>query len=141
MKREQAVARARALIGTRFVAQGRDPAIGLDCVGLVVLVFGLEGQSVRDDYRLNGAHRDAILRFAAIDFRRVSRRRLRAGDVLLLRPGATQWHLGIWTGDGLVHADAGRRRIVERPGALEWPLAAALRRRVRPARGGTIWQP
>ncbi|HEU4877051.1 MAG TPA: peptidoglycan endopeptidase [Sphingomicrobium sp.] len=130
-KGEQAVARARALLRTRFVAQGRDPAIGLDCVGLALLAYAIDPAGVRDDYRLSGAHRSAILRFAEPRFRRVSRRRLRQGDLLLLRPGASQWHLGIWSGGGLIHADIASGRVVERPGAIAWPVAAALRQRVR----------
>ena len=123
--------RGRALIGTRFVAQGRDPAIGLDCVGLALLAYDLEAAGVSDDYRLSGTHRGAILDFAKARFRRVPRARRRAGDLLLLRPGAAQWHLAIWTGDGLIHADIASRKIVERPGPPAWPVAAVLRSRAR----------
>lgn len=132
---EAAVARARLLIGTRFIAQGRDPGIGLDCVGLALLAFGIDQRAVRDDYQLSGPHREAILAFAKKDFRRVSRRQVRIGDLLLLKPAATQWHLGLWTGSGVIHADAASRRVVERPGAPAWPLAAALRKRTRSAKG------
>jgi cell wall-associated NlpC family hydrolase len=134
-KGEAAIARARLLIGTRFVAQGRDPAIGLDCVGLALLAFDVEGTAIPDDYRLSGSHGGAILAFAKKEFRRVSRRRVRVGDMLLLRPGATQWHLGLWTGNGVIHADGASRRVVERPGAVSWPIAAVLRRRTRPVKG------
>jgi cell wall-associated NlpC family hydrolase len=134
-KGEQALARARALVGTRFVAQGRDPAIGIDCVGLALLTYGIDPAGVSDDYRLSGAHRAAILRSCGAKFRRVSRRRLRGGDLLLLQPGAAQWHLGIWTGGGLVHADIVSRKVVERPGAIAWPVAAALRPRARAVKG------
>ena len=92
-KGEQAVARARALLGTRFVAQGRDPAIGLDCVGLALLAYAIDPVGVSDDYRLSGAHRGTILRVAGTNFRRVARTRMRCGDLLLLQPGAAQWHL------------------------------------------------
>jgi hypothetical protein len=44
------------------------------------------------------------------------------GDVLVMRAGPEQLHLGIVTRAGLVHADAGLRRVVERPGAPEWPV-------------------
>lgn len=135
-KGEQAVARARGLIGTRFVAQGRDPQIGLDCVGLALVAYEIEAARARDDYRLSGAHRAAILDFAMGGFRRVARPRRRAGDLLLLRPGAAQWHLGIWTGDGLIHADIISRRVVERPGPPEWPVASVLRPRAHTAKGG-----
>ena len=134
-KGEQALARVRALIGTRFVAQGRDPSVGLDCVGLALIAYAIDPAGVRDDYRLSGAHRGAILHFAQAKFRRVSRRRPRCGDLLLLQSGATQWHLGIWTGGGLIHADIASRRIVERPGPVEWRVAAALRRRTRVGQG------
>ena len=134
-KGEQAVARARALLGTRFVAQGRDPAIGLDCVGLALLAYAIDPVGVSDDYRLSGAHRGTILRLAGTNFRRVARTRMRCGDLLLLQPGAAQWHLGIWTGGGLIHADIASRKVVERPGAAAWRVAAALRPRVRLAKG------
>lgn len=133
---ESAIIRARALIGTRFVAQGRDPLVGLDCVGLVLRAYAIDAARVPDDYRLSGAHREAILAFAAPAFRRVSRPRRRTGDLLLLRPGIAQWHLGIWTGSGLIHADIVRRRVVERPGALQWPVAAVFRPRARPLKKG-----
>jgi hypothetical protein len=45
-----------------------------------------------------------------------------AGDVLVLAPRRDQIHLGVFTGIGLVHADAGLRRVVERPLPLPWPI-------------------
>ena len=130
-----AVTRGRRLIGTRFVAQGRDPAVGVDCIGLAVHAYRIEGCRVPADYRLAGDHRAAILGFVLPLFRRVPRRRIALGDFLLLKPGALQWHIGIWTGDGLLHADARRRMVVERPGLPEWPVAAAFRARVRKNKG------
>ena len=44
------------------------------------------------------------------------------GDVVLMRSGPGQLHLGILTPGGMVHADAGLRRVVERPGAPPWPV-------------------
>lgn len=125
-----AVTRGRTLVGTRFVAQGRDPGVGVDCIGLAIHSFGIEA-AVPDDYRLAGDHRAQLFEFVSMRFRRVSRRRILPGDLLLLRPGERQWHLGIWTGDGLLHADARRRMVVERPGPAEWAIAAAFRARVR----------
>ena len=132
---EEAVARARAAVGTRFVAQGRSVAIGVDCVGLVMHAHGIGPHELPDDYRLTGAHRDTVLRLSQARFRRVSRRQARAGDVILFRLGATRWHLGLWSGEGLIHADLAQSRIVERPGAAPWPVAAVLRPRTRFARG------
>jgi hypothetical protein len=42
--------------------------------------------------------------------------------VLLTRTGPGQLHLGVWTGSGLIHADVGLGRVVERPGAVAWPV-------------------
>jgi cell wall-associated NlpC family hydrolase len=132
---EEAVARARALVGTPFIAQGRDPAVGLDCVGLIVLAYRLDPRRLPDDYRLGGPYREAILEFSAARFRRVARTQMRAGDVLLLRPGRSQWHLGLWTGEAVIHADVARRMTVERPGLPHWPMAAVLRPRTRISKG------
>jgi len=113
------VARARALTGVRFRPQGRSAETGLDCVGLVAAALGAGG--VPADYALRGGSaaklgdglRAAGLRPAGI---------ARAGDVLVLAAGPAQLHLGIFTGAGLIHADAGLRRIVERPGEAPWPV-------------------
>jgi hypothetical protein len=50
-----------------------------------------------------------------------------AGDVLLFAVGAGQLHGGVRTVFGIVHADAGLRRVVERPGWPEWLLLGAWR--------------
>lgn len=55
----------------------------------------------------------------------------RRGDVLVLRPGPAQVHLGLWTGESLIHADAGLGRIVETPGIPCWPVLSAWLRRGR----------
>ncbi len=120
---EAVVERARALVGTRFRAQGRG-ADGVDCVGLVAaaLVRG----DVRADYALRGGDLDALAaELAAAGLCRVPA--AAPGDVMVLRAGPGQLHLGVWTGAGLVHADAGLRRVVERPGAPPWPVLSIWR--------------
>ena len=131
------VARARGLIGTRFLPQGRDPARGVDCLGLVQISFGVAPGSVRDDYQLSGGANGETLRAGlAPHFRRVSAVSARPGDLLLMRPGRDQWHLAVLTDDGFVHADARRRAVIETPGKPEWPVAGHYRRRQRaPKRG------
>ena len=49
------------------------------------------------------------------------------GDVVLLRPSAGQLHLAILSEDGIIHADAMLRRVVERPGALPFPVVGTWR--------------
>lgn len=121
---EALLARARALVGTPFRPQGRSAALGLDCIGLVAVAA--EAERVRCDYRLRGgdpAELEEGLRAAG--FRAAGSPR--AADVLVMRAGPQQLHLGIWTGAGLIHADAGLRRVVERPGPPLWPVLGAWR--------------
>jgi cell wall-associated NlpC family hydrolase len=114
---------ARALVGTRFRPHGRDPALGLDCVGLAALAFragGFEG-AIPSGYALRGGHPERVAaRIDATSLRRCDDRR--PGDLLLCASGPGQLHLAIASADGVIHADATLRRVVERPGALPWPV-------------------
>lgn len=116
---EAIVARARALLGTRFRPQGRSAADGLDCVGLVALA--IDARDAPCDYALRGGSARRLAEaLAAAGLTPVTN--MAAGDVLVLAPGRGQLHLGLFTGTGLVHGDAGLRRVVERPLPLPWPL-------------------
>ena len=112
----------RDLIGTPFRLHGRDPATGLDCVGVAALVFGVSdvprGYSVRTADGLSVA---GLIDAAGLT--RV-RREARAGDLVLLKSGPAQCHLVVMTDAGFVHADAGVGRVVETPGRLPWPVIA-----------------
>ncbi|HEX8442093.1 MAG TPA: peptidoglycan endopeptidase [Allosphingosinicella sp.] len=124
MTGDEIAARARSLVGVRFRAQGRSPATGLDCVGLVAGALGVE--RARSDYALRGGNLGRLSQeLEAAGLVRVDG--CRAGDVLVMRAGPEQLHLGIVTEAGLVHADAGLRRVVERPGAPEWPVLGSWR--------------
>ena len=124
---ERAAAAARACVGTRFVPQGRDPALGLDCVGLAAVAAraaGYEG-AVPGGYALRtgtwGAAPDGLDRCDGTA----------AGDILLCRASPIQLHLAVRTDGGIVHADVAARRVVERPGAPPWPVERAWRVRGR----------
>lgn len=109
---------ARAAIGAPFRLHGRDPAAGLDCVGLVAWALRVPAP---DDYRLrSGDAGRAAAALGAAGLRPVAA--ARPGDVLLCRSGPGQLHLAIRSEDGIIHADAGLRRVVERPGAVPWPV-------------------
>jgi hypothetical protein len=123
-------ARARALVGTRFRAQGRDEH-GLDCVGVALAAFAIPPDAVRSDYRLPGDHARELREQLQARFRRIAKSQLRAGDVMLLAVGEGQLHLGVRTQAGFVHAHAGLRRVVETPGLPEWPIIGVYRKRTR----------
>ena len=118
------MARARLCVGVRFRPQGRSLEHGLDCVGLVAIA--LRARDVRSDYALRGGSIATIeaglaaAGMAAVDVPH-------PGDVLVLRAGPEQWHLGIATDAGFIHADAGLRCVVETPGTPVWPQAGVWR--------------
>lgn len=122
--------RARALLGTPFRLQGRDPAIGIDCVGLVILAGGIEG-APKPDYRRRGNHLRSFLDRSNRWFRRVSARTARPGDIAIIECGPKSWHVGVIDDGALIHADPRVGRVVRRPGALPGAVRAVLRRRRR----------
>lgn len=122
------VAAARGAVGVRFRLHGRDPAFGLDCVGLAALAYrnaGVGGDVPRG-YALRGGDPAAFA--AMIDACGLTRvADAGAGDLLLCAAGPAQFHLAIDSGSGVIHADAMLRRVVERPGPPPWPVLARWR--------------
>lgn len=128
------VRRARALVGSRFRPQGRDPHTGLDCIGVILCAFGIPAGEVRSDYRLRGVNRREIEFGLLRHFRRVTNGDRRAGDVLLCPVSDDQIHLAIECDGSFVHADSRLRRVVETPGSPDWPIGGVFRLRARRAR-------
>jgi hypothetical protein len=122
------VARARALVGTRFRPQGRDPSQGLDCVGVAAAAAQVPPERLRRDYALRGQHLAEIEHsLCDLGCRPVPETACRAGDVIVCEAGPAQFHLLLCTGAGFVHADAGLRMVVERPRPFPWPVAGVWR--------------
>jgi hypothetical protein len=104
------------------IAAPRHPATGLDCVGLAALALrtGGAGISVPSGYALRHgdvAHIAGAIEAAGL----VPVADPRPGDLLLLRAGPGQLHFAIQTQDGMIHADAMLRRVVERR-EIPWPV-------------------
>lgn len=104
------IVNAEALVGVPFRPQGRDPVTGLDCVGLVARVFGING--VRRDYRLRGDHRAELEAGLLRWFRKV--RRCQSGDVMLMKVSADQLHLGVRSAAGFLHGMRGSAASLKR---------------------------
>lgn len=135
------VARAAlALVGVRFRLHGRDPATGLDCVGVAAQAYAAAGWAgvVPTGYALRGG--DAVRIAASLDRSLARADRARPGDLLLVAPGAGQLHLAIRTRAGIVHADAALRRVALRPGEPPWPILGAWRNPER-LKEEQSWQP
>lgn len=126
---------ALTLVGIAFRLHGREPASGLDCIGVIAAALRGAGWcgDVPSGYALRGGDPDAVAsRFDAQLPRSDGRC---AGDVLLFRVGVGQLHAAVRIADGIVHADAMLRRVVARPGQPDWPLVAAWRYRQHEQRG------
>lgn len=125
---------AESLVGTRFRLHGRDPAQGLDCIGLLGAAMARIGQSISlpTGYRLRVIHPDLWIPDPhRSGFERATPPFL-PGDVVLIRVGAAQAHLLIAAPKGgWIHAHAGLRRVVHQPerppGEVlhHWRLAAS----------------
>ena len=121
--RADIIAAARGCVGARFRPHGRDPAHGLDCVGVAAVAFG---RKVPGDYAIRGGSAGEVARVAGVaGLRAVVPEQARAGDLVLIDAGPGQLHLAILTEAGFVHADAGLRRVVEVPGRPAGCMMAA----------------
>jgi hypothetical protein len=116
---------ARSLIGTRFLLHGRDPAFGLDCVGLVEA--SLAGAGVQAHLPTGYALRNSSIENILPDIMALSLQETtdfrQAGDIELRRVSAAQFHLLVATSPhDFVHAHAGLRKVVSSTGEPAWPL-------------------
>jgi lipoprotein Spr len=114
----RALTRAREALGVKFRLHGRDLR-GMDCVGLVAWAWEA---AVPTGYALRSA---PLARIAAALADSGFLEGEGPGAIVLTAPGPGQLHLGISTGAGLINADAGVRRVIERPAPLPWPILSA----------------
>ncbi|MGN6288191.1 MAG: peptidoglycan endopeptidase [Sphingopyxis terrae] len=113
----RAFAAARAMVGARFVPQGRDPRTGVDCVGLVWAAYAAAGRMLIAPaaYPLRGWSGARVAAgLTAAGFGETADT-ARVGDVALIALPARQFHLALIGPVGIVHAHAGLRRVVEAP--------------------------
>ena len=108
-------AAAGALEGCPWRLHGRDPATGLDCVGLLAAALAALGRhvSLPTGYSLRLCDPGHWMPDPATLGFEPALGSVEAGDVVLLRLGQAQVHLLIaGPGGGWVHAHAGLRRVV-----------------------------
>jgi len=123
-------AAAAGLVGSPFRLHGRDPATGLDCVGLVVAALSAAGATPHapTGYSLRNLSVDQWLHFAVRSGLALSHEPIRAGDVLLIALGHCQHHLAIADGDAsIIHAHAGLRQVVRQPLEPSWRICTKWR--------------
>ena len=121
-----AIASAAArLVGAKFRLHGRDPATGLDCVGVVASAF--ERAWIRLDlpqgYHLRNTSISGFLHMIEGSGLRAAGLPIRPGDVVMVMPGPAQHHLLVAESErSFIHAHASLRRVVRMTGALPWPI-------------------
>ncbi|GIX20065.1 hypothetical protein [Erythrobacter cryptus] len=129
-ERERLLRAAQALLGCRFRLHGRDPATGLDCVGLVaaaITACGLAPITPRG-YGLRNLEIGTWLACADRSGLIKACGPVCAGDVLLLGLGRGQHHLAIAAEAGsVIHAHAGLGRVVQQPFDPGWIICAQWR--------------
>ncbi|PXW78144.1 hypothetical protein C7451_103252 [Blastomonas natatoria] len=117
---------AHGLVGCTFRFHGRDPATGLDCVGVLAAALERVGRSVDAPiaYRLRGGCLDRFDDWASsCGLTEVEDVRPdRPGDILLCEPNSGQFHVMIIGMGLLVHAHAGLGRVVASPLPVPWPI-------------------
>ncbi|MDZ4308365.1 peptidoglycan endopeptidase [Allopontixanthobacter sp.] len=125
MKAASLSAAAARFIGAPFRLYGRDPASGLDCVGLVAAALSATGRMplVPHAYALRVSDIGNCLEFASANGFREASGPVAPDDLILVRPGPAQFHLLIAEHRrSFIHAHAGLRRVVRMPGPLGWPV-------------------
>lgn len=107
---------ARRQLGVPFKHQGRLPGMALDCVGLVVVVFGQLGVEITDQSGYSRSPHAGLLESHALAqaaFVSVPVNRYREGDVLLFRFFKATQHAALVTDHGILHCCASPGRVVE----------------------------
>ncbi len=109
---------AATLIGVPFRLHGRNPATGLDCVGLVAA--SLEAIDLKPltprGYQLRNTSIERWLECAHQSGLKAASGAPISGDIVLTVPGPGQTHLLIMESSrSFIHAHAGLRRVVRQP--------------------------
>ena len=130
MSGEALAAAAEALVGAPFRLHGRDPASGLDCIGVLAAALAATGRraALPNGYALRARFLPELGAIAAACGLAETTGPVRPGDVVFLRMGPCQFHLAIAGQRGrFVHAHAGVKRVILSDGPLPWPVAGQWR--------------
>jgi len=114
---------AQALVGSRFRLHGRDPATGLDCVGVLAAALKAIGREapLPAAYQLRARTIPGLAGIARECGLAAVKGTAQPGDVQLARIGACQFHVVIAARDGrFIHAHAGLGRVVIAPPGEDW---------------------
>lgn len=123
-------AAALELVGRPFRLHGRDPATGLDCVGVVSAALTAIGTqpAAPTGYSLRNLSIAQWLPAARASGLVPARGAIEAGDILVIALPGCQHHLVIAAdAASVIHAHAGLRRVVRQPLDATWRVEARWR--------------
>lgn len=118
-------AKALALVGAPFRLHGREPATGLDCIGVLAAALTACGATPQlpNGYMLRNRTLPELGQYVAGNGLALAAGPLTAGDVVLVRAAPCQVHLLIAVGnEHFVHAHAGLRRVICGELPADWPI-------------------
>lgn len=117
---------ARSLIGVPWVHQGRDPARGIDCAGLLEIAYEIGESNFSAGYSRH-PHSDLIAKHMAASLGAVVDDEPRAGDAVTIGFGVNGVvrHVAIVAdyvhgGLSIIHTDSVIGRVVEQPINDKW---------------------
>ncbi len=115
IKREDIIKQVYTHINTPYLHQGRNPKVGLDCIGLGVCVFQ-HFEIPIIDLKAYGAAPDGVTLLEAIDknLQRIDAAEVLDGDlyVFWVRAKGFAQHIGFKHGENMVHTYSGSGRVV-----------------------------
>lgn len=98
--------RARELVGIKWIHQGRDPSLGLDCVGLAIECAKAVDINVDAPYdypRLEP--QESLLKYVLMHCECIGDVEMEPGDLIVMAWANAPSHLAIYVGDDwMVHA-------------------------------------
>lgn len=134
---ENAVRHARSLLGTPWHHQARTPGVGVDCIGLVLVVATMLGNPAPDEVYGTWPEAGRMERWFRSNpgvFEPVSVPE--PGDIrtFWLTRRDTLWHAGIVSDVGIIHTHLAVMRVVEDPLGPRWIKRAGPAFRFVPAK-------
>jgi cell wall-associated NlpC family hydrolase len=125
MTSDELAAQAMALVGAPFRLHGRDPATGLDCLGVLAAALAACGISAHlpNGYLLRQRVLPEMDEYLVRNGLITVTGPVVPGDVILVRTGPYQLHLLIAAdSENFVHAHVGLRRVICGGLPTDWPV-------------------
>lgn len=115
------IAYARECLGTPYLHQGRIVGLGLDCAGVIAHVAKRLGLKVLETQGYARTPSQGLIELAADSQDWLERVfEMQAGDVLMMRFTGDPQHVGIFTGENLIHSYLDIGRVVEHRLDTKW---------------------